>query len=256
MAGEILYTKEGSVGILKIDRPSTHNAINVEIVNKMGDTIDEIAADKQVKVLLIIGNEDFCSGADVAPMVNCPRETAEKFPYKDVFLKVKNMEIPTIAAVAGCAYGGGMELALACDLRIAAEDAKMALPEVNLGIMPGAGGTVFLPEVVGAAKAKEIILFGSVMSGRDAYNMGVVHKVTTYEKLEEDAKAWAKRLAGRPLNSLKSAKKAINYSISTFDTADALANEAKLFSRLFDTKDQTEGMSAYVEGRRPKFSDQ
>ena len=255
MIKEILFSKQEKIGILQINRPSANNAINAEIIKIMDTAVDEIVQDKELKVLLIIGNKDFCSGADVAPMVDCHRETAENFIYKNVFFRIKNLEIPTIAAVSGCAFGGGLELALACDLRIAAEDAELALPEVNLGIMPGAGGTVFLPEIVGPAKAKEIILFGSIMSGKDAYNLGIVHKLTTREKLNEDAMAWAKRLSARPINSLKAAKKSINYSISTFDKMDALRYEAKLFSSLFDTYDQTEGMKAYVEKRKPKFLD-
>lgn len=256
MSNHLLYSIEDKVGILKLNRPEANNALNEEIIEDLDVLIDNVEKDKDVKVLLILGGDDFCAGADVEPMLKCTCEDARKFIYKDVFFKIHNLEIPTIAAVKGRAFAGGLEMALACDLRIIAEDATLGLPEVNLGIMPGAGGSVFLTKVIGASRAKEMILFGSPISGSESFRLGIANKITSSEELEYVAKKYAKKLATRPINSLKYAKKSIDYSDSTFDLQDALLYESKHYSDLFNTKDQSEGMLAYVEHRKPVFLDE
>lgn len=256
MDGRVLFKQEGQVGILQIKRPLALNALNIDIVKKIGIIIDEIKLKKDIKVLIIIGSENFAAGADIKGMVNCNSDNIKTLSFSDTFNKIESMEIPTIAAINGYALGGGLELALTCDLRIASENAKFALPEITLGIMPGAGGTVRLPKLIGEAKAKEMIFSGGMIDAEEALKIGLINKITISENLEKDAKLWAEKIASRPLYSLKGAKKSVKYGMETPNIEKALNYEFQIFSELFNTKDQKEGMKAFIEKRKPNFIDE
>lgn len=256
MDREVLFKQEDKVGILQIERPDSLNALNIDIAQKIGDIINEIKDTKDIKVLIIIGNANFAAGADIKGMVNCNSEDIKALSFTNIFNQVESLEIPTIAAINGYALGGGLELALSCDMRISSQNAKFALPEITLGIIPGAGGTVRLPRIVGESKAKEMIFFGGMIDATEALRIGIVNKITTSETLEKVALDWAKKLSSRPLCALKAAKKSVNYAVSTSDKMDAIEYESRVFERLFSTKDQKEGMKAFIEKRKPNFLDE
>ncbi len=239
--------------ILGIDRPEAFNALNREIVDEIDEAIENIRGDKDIKVLILHSEKNFAAGADIKNMINCDEEAAKKFAFSMTFNKIEDLEIPTIAAIAGYALGGGLELALACDLRLAAKNAKLGFPETGLGIMPGAGGTVRAPRLIGQAKALELILFGRIVSADEAASIGLVNKVSEPNSLLDDAMEWADKICkGAPI-ALKTAKKTIKAGLGEKDTKSGTAIEAENWARLFTTEDQKEGMAAFIEKRKPVF---
>ena len=175
--GQIMLKKSGHTGVLQITRPQALNALSREIVDEMAWILEKVQEDRDIRVLVIYNEKNFAAGADIKGMIGCGREEARAFVFAPVFQKLADLPIPTIAAIEGYALGGGMELALACDIRIAAEDAKLGFPEINLGIMPGAGGTIRAPRLIGEAKAKEMIFTGSSIDARTALAIGLVNRV-------------------------------------------------------------------------------
>ena len=250
MENLVLYEKVGVIGVLKINRPKAFNALSREVVDLIDEKLELIKADEEVRALIVTSDGNFAAGADIVAMVELGPEEARKFLFSETFNKLENLGIPTIAAICGYALGGGLELALTCDFRIASEDAKVGLPEITLGIMPGAGGTIRLPRLIGEAKAKEMIMLGGQIKADEALRVGLVSKVVPKEELFDEAMKLAEKLATRPKLALKAAKESINYGKAQ---AAAIDNEADIWSSLFATQDQKEGMRAFVDKRKPQY---
>ncbi len=250
MENLVLYEKIGVVGVLKINRPKAFNALSREVVDLIDEKLELIKADEEVRALIITSDGNFAAGADIVAMVELQPEEARKFLFSATFNKLENLGIPTIAAICGYALGGGLELALTCDFRIAADNAKVGLPEITLGIMPGAGGTVRLPRLIGEAKAKEMIMLGGQIKADEALNIGLVSKVVPKEELFDEAMKLANKLAERPKLALKAAKESINNGKAQLAAID---KEADIWSSLFATQDQKEGMRAFVDKRKPNY---
>lgn len=247
-----LKTNDG-VAVLQIRRPEALNALSREIVDEMDRLLDQIRANQEIRVLVVYSEKHFAAGADIKGMVHCNEQEARAFVFAPTFQKLADLSIPTIAAVEGYALGGGLELALACDIRIAAEDAKLGFPEINLGIMPGAGGTVRAPRLVGEAKAKELIFTGTNIDAQTALKIGLVNQVVPSGGLWEAAEAMAQRIAKKPPVALSAAKKTIEDGLCAQSVEAGVAVETERWAKLFGTEDQKEGMTAFIEKRKPVF---
>lgn len=245
MNEQVILEYADSIATLTIHRPKALNALSREIVDLIDAKLDELAAQQGIRVLILTGEDHFAAGADIADMVERTPEEAKAFLFSDTFLKLEQLGLPTIAAISGYALGGGLELALACDFRIASEDAKVGLPEINLGIMPGAGGTVRLPRLIGEAKAKELIFLGSRLSAQEALDCGLVSKVVPKAELAKEARDLAEKLAEKSATAIKAAKKSIS--------VQSLQQESEIWTSLFATEDQKEGMRAFLEKRKPVY---
>lgn len=248
-------TIDESIAIVRFHRPEAMNAANVEMSFERLEIFQSIAQDDEIKVVIVTGNERaYCAGGDLAAFSKFEVSDAQAFwrrglEYQRVF---SDMNKPTIAAVAGYAFGGGLENMLMCDLRIAAENAQFGLPEINVGIFPGGGGTQRLIQNVPIAIAKEMIFLGKTLNAEEALKLGLVNKVVAVNELLEEAMVWAKRLAGKPELALKAAKASINSAYST-DIQTGLNLEGMAWSALYGTQDQKEGMNAFLEKRKPQF---
>lgn len=251
----IIYKKEGNIGIISINRPKALNALNSMVLTELNQALDIIEEDQETYLLLITGEgKAFVAGADIAEMRNKTAEEAKKFAKQgmDLFRRIEQLAIPTIALVNGFALGGGCELAMACDIRIASEKAKFGQPEVGLGITPGFGGTQRLPRLVGLAKAKELIFTGDMIDAQQAVNIGLVNKVTTVEKLFDEGMAMAEKIVSKGQVAVRYSKEAINSGMQV-DIDTAMNIEANLFGLCFANSDQKEGMDAFIEKRKPQF---
>lgn len=251
----LLYEKENGIGIITLNRPKAFNALNDEIMRELGQLLDAIAADDEVKaVILTGGNKAFAAGGDIAYMLNADPLKAEAFIAlcHETIDKIENLDKPVIAAIAGLALGGGCELAMGCDIRIAAEGTKFGQPEINLGIMPGAGGTQRLARLVGPGWAKHLILTGDPIDAAAALRIGLVTKVVPVESLMDEAKKLAAKLAAKGPIAMRMAKKCINYGANV-DLPSGLVFEQKTWAFLFATEDQKEGMQAFLDKRKPDF---
>ena len=250
----IIYERHGRTAVLQIHRPKALNALNRAVVDEMDAILTEIKGDEEINALILYGKDNFAAGADIKDMVRCTEEEARAFSFSDTFHKLAALEIPTIAAMEGYALGGGLELALACDLRIAAEGSKMGFPEINLGIMPGAGGTIRAPKLIGAARAKELILTGETISAQQALSMGLINRITEKEAVWEEALKLAEKLGKKAPIALAAAKKTIDLGLEETDIEAGIAMEANNWAALFNTQDQKEGMEAFLEKRKPKYT--
>jgi enoyl-CoA hydratase/carnithine racemase len=249
----IKLEKKDGIAILGINRPEALNALNRKIVDELDEAIEKIKRDKDVKVLVLYSKENFAAGADIKEMVDFDEEAAKKFAFSSTFNKIEDLEIPTIAAMEGYALGGGLELALTCDVRIASRNSKMGFPETGLGIMPGAGGTIRAPRLIGAAKAIELILFGTIINAEEALGIGLVNKVSEPEDLMNDVMKWAGKICqGAPV-ALKTAKATIKAGLKEREIKTAVSMEAENWAGLFRTEDQKEGMTAFIEKRKPIY---
>jgi len=247
---------ENHIGILTITRPKALNALNSDVLSELNQGIDDIKSDDNVYVLIITGEgKSFVAGADIAEMKDKTPEQARKFAELGlgIFRKLELMEKPVIAAVNGFALGGGCELSLSCDIRIASEKAKFGQPEVGLGIIPGFAGTQRLSRLVGPGKAKELIYTADTIKADEAEKIGLVNKVVAPEELMNEAKALAEKIASKAQAAIRYSKIAINKGFETdIDTGMTIEND--LFSLCFATEDQKEGMGAFLEKRKPNFT--
>lgn len=241
------------VGILKINRPNALNALNHSTIDELDVLIEQIKNNLNIKVLIIGSDNNFAAGADIKEMVGCNVDEAKAFSFSKTFVKIESLEIPTIAAIEGYALGGGLELALTCDFRIAASNAKMGFPEINLGIMPGAGGTIRLPKLIGVSKAKELIFLGETIDSERAEQIGLVNKVVENGKTIETAITWAKKLCKKAPIALRVAKETIKSGDAEIKIDYALKIEEENWANLFGTEDQKEGMNAFIEKRKPIY---
>ena len=250
------YEKKGHVLILALNRPAKSNAINKQVLADLSEALQRGADDDQVRVVVLrAGGKHFSVGADIDEIKGLVSVADyEDFfrSFHDTLTRLENLPKPTIAAVNGIALGGGCELSLAADIRIAAENASFALPEIKLGTLPGAGGTQRLPRIVGASKALEMIYTGDFISAEEAYRIGLVNKVVPSKKLKGEAIGFARRLERKPPIALRTAKLLIKQGLN-LEHGAALELEIKSVSQLAATDDQREGFRAFLEKRDPKF---
>ena len=252
----LLYDKEDGIGIVTINRPESLNALNGEVCTELYKIFQEIEDDQDVRVIILTGSGEraFVAGADIAEMQ--PRSSLEISSFIDTgrktFDRIYTLSKPVIAAINGFALGGGCELAMCCDLRIASENAKFGQPEINLGVIPGVGGTQRLTRLIGMTRAKELIYTGEIIDANTAFTMGLVNKVVPPDSLMTEAKELARKMLSKSSIALSLAKKAIN-SGADMSLSSGLDLEAQCFARCFATEDQKEGMRAFLEKRKPKF---
>ncbi len=256
MAGHVKLDEEDGLAIVTIDRPDALNALNIEVLKELRDVLKEVEHKDDLRALVLTGagEKAFVAGADIREMLPMTPLETRKFASlgHEVTRLLERMEKPVIAAINGYALGGGCELALACDVRIASEDAKIGLPEVGLGIFPGFGGTQRLTRLVGRGKASELILTGDPVDAEAAGQFGLVNRVVSRQTLLAEAKAMAWRMMERGPLALKLAKTAIQQSQET-GLSSGLAYELETFSLIFSTEDKAEGLKAFTEKRKPSF---
>ncbi len=251
----LMYEKKENIGLLTINRPEKMNAISQELTVELSLFLDEIENDDELRVIVITGAGDkaFVAGADINELVDRDARLGRRVSRErqEIFSRIENLHVPVIAAVNGYALGGGLELALACSIRICSEKAQFGAPEVKLGIIPGDGGTQRLPRLVGQGRAMEMIITGDFIDAQEAYRIGLVNKVFPPEKLKEEAMELAKKIASRPPLAVRYAKEAVNRSQE--DSASGFALESYLHALSCTTEDKKEGVSAFLEKRKGKF---
>jgi enoyl-CoA hydratase len=244
------------VAVVTIDRPPV-NPLNSAVFIELTTIFSELEQDKGVHAIILTGNgqKAFVAGADIHEMssLNAAEMLEMNRVSGEAYNKIANLSKPVIAAINGVALGGGLELALACDLRIASERAKFAFPEVGLGIIPGGGGTQRLQKIVGQGIAKELLFFGEMFDAQRAIDLQIVNKVVPVEEVLSAAKEWALKLAEKPVIALRMLKLAVNEGANA-DLTTGLALEMASFSTAFATDDRIEGMAAFVEKRKPTFT--
>jgi len=249
----IKVTAEGPVTIIHLNRPEVLNALNLQLMDEVIAALDQLERDENVRCVIITGNERaFAAGADIKEMAGA---SSTEMLTRDQFAKwdrIRRFKKPLIAAVSGYALGGGNELAMLCDMIVASETAQFGQPEINIGVMPGAGGTQRLTRAVGKAIAMEMVLAGRMLSAREAMQHGLVNRVVPVEVYLTEAKRLAAQIAEKAPISVQLAKDAV---LKAFDVPlqEGLHFERKNFYLLFGTEDQKEGMAAFVEKRKPEF---
>ncbi len=252
----IIFEKKGPIAIIKFNRPKALNAINPDVLKEVGQALDEIEADKAIKVLVLTGEGEkaFVAGADISVMVNLSPLEARKFSRdgQDMLFRLEALAIPVIACVNGFALGGGTEIAMACDFIYASDKAKFGQPEINLGIIPGFGGTQRLARLVGKAMAKELCMTGVIISAQEAKEIGLVNKVFPHEQLWEETMKTADLLATKGRVSMKAVKRCIDRGLDV-DLRSGCYLEADNFAICMTSPDGKEGLSAFLEKRKPEF---
>jgi len=251
---QVTLEKKERVAVITLNRPEKRNALTLELRQELYRILKDVDSDETTRAVIITGaGEAFAAGADIRAMQAYTVEDAIESSLQGsrVFLFIEKMGIPIIAAVNGWALGGGLELALACDIRICSDNAKFGQPEVRIGILPGYGATIRLPRIIGIARAKEMIYFGNIISARDAEKIGLVSSVVPPDSLMEKAMQSAQTLVRGPA-SISLAKKAI-HSAFDLDMDAALKYSSKLYGEAYKTNDAREGIRAFLEKRKPEF---
>jgi len=249
----IIVETRGRVGLVRLNRPQALNALNSALLAELGEAVDKFDADTQIGCMVITGSDKaFAAGADIKEMADKTFIEAFLGNLAATWDRVAHVRKPVIAAVAGFALGGGCELALECDIVIAADNAKFGQPEIKLGIIPGIGGTQRLPRAVGKAKAMDLILTGRMMDAAEAERSGLVARVVPLPSLLDEALKVAGTIASMSLPSVLAAKEAVNRAFET-SQAEGIRFERRIFHSLFASNDQKEGTNAFIEKRPPKF---
>jgi enoyl-CoA hydratase len=252
----LLCEIEDKIAVVTINRPPV-NPLNTKVFQELSIVFDELEANEDVRAIVLTGSGEkaFVAGADINEMasldlvgINMMNKTS-----RTVFTKIENVTKPVIAALNGMALGGGLELALACDLRISSDRAKFAFPEVGLGIIPGGGGTQRLQKIVGQGVAKELLYFGDMIDAQRALDLHIVNKLVAAGDVLETAKEWAGNLAKKPPVALQMVKTAVNAGGNT-DLESGLIIESVCFGNAFSTEDRKEGLKAFIEKREPIYS--
>ncbi len=250
------YETKEHVGILTINRPQKMNALSNELTSELTLVLNEVEDDNKLRVLIITGAGDkaFVAGADIGELVDRKALMGRKISRQrqEIFSRIENLPIPVIAAINGYALGGGLELALACSIRICSEKAQFGAPEVKLGIIPGDGGTQRLPRLVGLGRAMEMILTGDFIDAEEAHRIGLVNKVVPHDKLREKTMELAEKIASRPPLAVQYAKDAVNRSQDASLTA-GFALESYLHALSCTSEDKKEGVAAFLEKRKGQF---
>lgn len=243
----------GRVAVIRLNRPQALNALNSALMTELAAAIEAFEVDTGIGCVVITGSERaFAAGADIKEMANKSYIDAFMGDFAATWERLAAARKPVIAAVAGFALGGGCELAMQCDVIIAADNAKFGQPEINLGIIPGIGGTQRLVRAVGKAKAMDLILTGRMMDAAEAERCGLVARVVPLAELMQEAVKTAETIAAKSLPSVMMAKEAVNRAFEV-SLAEGIAFERRVFHSLFATEDQKEGMAAFVEKRPPRF---
>jgi enoyl-CoA hydratase len=249
----ILLSSSGNISRIIINRPKKHNALDIDTLNGLKEALAEVSSDENAKILIISGSEDkaFCAGVDV-DYLSTFKDEADILHFSNlihnIFDSIMKMEKPVIAEIRGYCLGGGCELAMSCDIRIASSDAKFGQPEVKLGIIPGAGGTRLLPQIVGSSNAKMLIFTGDMISAEEALRIGLLNIVTDAQSLERETIAIAEKILENSYNAVKKAKKAM---ASKYDYDHSA--EENGFIECFTHRDKNEGFLAFAEKRKPRF---
>ena len=251
----LLMEVENEIAVVTINRPKSLNALNSETLAELDACFSEISERKDIKVVILTGSgaKAFVAGADISEMVNATPAEGRKMGMlaKEAFLKLETMPQVTIAAVNGFALGGGCEISMACDIRIASDNAKFGQPETGLGIIPGFGGTQRLARIVGVGKAKEMIYTAFNIKAEEAYRIGLVNAVYPQEELLAAAKKLANKIASNAPIAVRACKKAINEGLQV-DMDQAIVVEEKAFGSCFETEDQKAGMGNFLEKDKAK----
>jgi len=249
----LLFEKDGGVCTITLNRPDRLNAINYQLATELEKVLTEIEEDDEVKTVILTGaGRGFCAGADIKDMADPnakPLPIGKRYTF---FNTLEDLEKPVIAAINGPCNGGGLEIALCCDFRIASETANLGLGEVKLGVIPAGGGTARLPRLIGPGRAKEFLYFGNRIDGKEAHEIGLVNRVVPPDELMPEAKRWAAELAERPPLSLKMLKYCVNLGMQ-MDLLGAIDYEGRCAAVLRNTEDHKEGVMAFVEKRKPVF---
>lgn len=253
----LIYREDGAVATIQLNRPQKKNSFNAQMRQEMASLLHDLARRTGIRAVVITGCEEiFCAGADIGEMggpANAESSYHHAREFQILFDQVESLPQPVIAAVSGYALGGGCELALAADFRIASETARFGLPEIKIGAFPGGGGTQRLARLIGIAKAKEMILIGDPITAQDALAAGLVMKVVSMGKCLEEATSLAAKLATLPRLALQASKMLINRSLDV-DLATGLEFEARTFGAIAHTYDLAEGTKAFLEKRKPNFT--
>jgi enoyl-CoA hydratase len=249
----VIVEKDGVIAVITLNRPQQLNALSYGLFKDLSLAMQELDRDDQIRVIIVTGGEKvFAAGADIKEMAErgpFDERLQERLAYRD---RINKISKPVIAAVSGFALGGGCELAMSCDIIVAAENARFGQPEVNIGIIPGSGGTQRLTHLVGKHRAMEMMLTGEFMSAADAERFGLVNRVVPLEMLMDEAKGIANKIAAKPALAIKAAKEAILKS-ANLPLDEGLDFERKSFWLLFASEDRAEGMKAFLEKRKPQF---
>ncbi|UFH30267.1 enoyl-CoA hydratase-related protein [Chryseobacterium sp. C-71] len=250
----IILGREDKTAIITINRPESLNALNAKTIKEISSALDELASHHEVRVIILTGSgeKSFVAGADIKEFSDFNQEKAEELARNGqniLFNKIENLSKPVIAAVNGFALGGGLELAMSCHIRYASENAKLGLPEVTLGLIPGYGGTQRLPKLVGKGIANEMIFSAKMIPAQRAKEIGLVNEVFPIEELLNKTKELAKTIANNSPMAISRAIQATNLS----DTDKGFETEIKYFGELFELEDKKEGVSAFIEKRKPNF---
>lgn len=253
----LLYREDGALATIQLNRPQKKNSLNGAMRQELEEALRGIAGKAEIRAVIITGGDEiFCAGADIAEMggpANAEASYRHAREFQRLFDQVESLPQPVIAAVSGFALGGGCELALSADFRIASESARFGLPEIKIGAFPGGGGTQRLTRLIGAAKTKEMILLGDPIGAADALAIGLVSKVTANDQYLPEALKLAARLAALPRLALQASKMLINRS-QDVDLATGLEFEARTFGAIAHTHDLAEGTRAFLEKRKPDFT--
>jgi len=243
----------GNTSLVKLNRPESYNALNLQILAELMDTLKELDEKDDIGAIVITGNDKaFAAGADISSMAKATTEEIRKSEFIPTFSRIREIKKPIIAAVSGYCLGGGLELAMSCDMIISSTKAKFGQPEINLGIIPGAGGTQRLARAVGKVIAMEMILNNRTLKAEEALMMGLINAVYPIETYLEKSLSLAKEISSRAPLAIQAAKQAINLVYELSLTA-GLDKERDMFFDLFSTQDQKEGMSAFLEKRNPDW---
>ena len=251
----LLFEERGYVRIITLNRPGSLNAINYQLVLDLEDVLTNIERDDEARCVILTGaGKAFCAGADIKETMaegpdRIPLPIRKRYTF---FNKVEDLEMPVLAAINGVCVGGGLELALCCDFRLAAEDAKLAFGEIKVGAMPAGGGTARLPRLIGFGLAKELLYFGNQIDGTEAHRIGLVNRAIPLSSLMEETLRWAEELAENAPLSLKMIKNCVNLGMQ-MDLLGAIQYEAQCAATLDHTEDLAEGTLAFMNKRKPRF---
>ena len=252
----ILFRKENGLAFITLHQPETMNALSGQMMDDLRAALNHIDSDAEIRVVLLSGGDRcFAAGVDIREIEDIATPVDARCYLKmahALFNCLEELEKPVIAVIAGLALSGGFELALACDLRVAAENATFGQPEIKIGMIPGGGGTQRLPRVIGITKAKELLYTGDHINAQEAYRLGLLNRVVAPALLMQEARALALRIAAQPLEALKAVKLAVNGG-RDMTMSLAMTYEARCLEQLFATEDQKEGVLAFMEKRKPVF---